>query len=68
MQSKFFFSFSGVIIQQARDRVNFLINITLAKKLLNSLNRTGLNRRKTVKLEGLTQSVKNMVLNKSFSR
>ena len=68
MQSQLFLSLSSLILLQARNCVNFLVNLTLAQQLLNSLYRTSLNRGETVQLKSLTQSVQNMILNQPLSR
>ena len=68
MQSQLFLSLGSLILLQARNCVNFLVNLTLAQQLLNSLYRTSLNRGETVQLKSLTQSVQNMILNQPLSR
>ena len=68
MQSQLFLSLSSLVLLQARNCVNFLVNLTLAQQLLNSLYRTSLNRGETVQLKSLTQSVQNMILNQPLSR
>ena len=68
VQRQLLLSLRGLILLQARNCVNFLVNLTLAQQLLNSLYRTSLNRGETVQLKSLTQSVQNMILNQPLSR
>ena len=68
VQSQLFLSLRSLVLLQARNCVNFLVNLTLAQQLLNSLYRTSLNRGETVQLKSLTQSVQNMILNQPLSR
>ena len=68
VQSQLFLSLRSLVLLQARNCVNFLVNLTLAQQLLNSLYRTSLNRGETMQLKSLTQSVQNMILNQPLSR
>ena len=68
VQSQLFLSLSSLVLLQARNCVNFLVNLTLAQQLLNSLYRTSLNRGETMQLKSLTQSVQNIILNQPLSR